>query len=959
MDGRIARLPMPILWKLLLAFAGLALLPIGGEALRDTVLFRRIVDRVGSRARSVLLVEFERQLGITAQDVADRIGRRTSELESGLEQLAGEARTRLLAPAPPPASSPRFQEADDGPAWATAGDSLLLRAGRGRGNPATAADTARALALGDHLEHFRESTQHLTAAYLWYSSGLLQMSPRVDPAGFVRTGGMPAEWELAARSSFPARLPPSSRPPDPRWTGAYEDRYYGGGSVLSCLVPIYDEGGELRAEAGLDWSLRPILADIVGSAPVRAILVDREGRLLTMTDGALEALGRDAAAAPAKPGVELGMALDPPHRELFDALLGTEGARLGPGPRPGWMISSRFVPRLGWRVLVAGRLEPRLAATEEIEAAVRAEFGRARRMFFFGAMVLALGVAVFAWLASRSFAKPLEALTRAARAAAAGEPPGPLPVERGDEFGHLARAFRDSAQAQRRRIEVMAAVHDVASATRWVVDRHETARRMAEVIGRSVGAERCRFLLREGTGGALVDVGGSGEPVGDGSRAMELAARVDDASGVRRPMADDATGEVLAGAALESDGERIGVLLAGRREGAFGEEERAALEACAGAASLVFRVARLVGVLEASGRELADANRQKSYFLQNLNHEIRTPLTAVTGWAEVLEDAEEMTPAQRRDALAQLTRSAKNLLMLVEDLLDLSRLESGSLAVRHEAVPVRPLVEDLFSTAEPGAAQKGVRLVRDRLDPNLPGDVWADPLRLRQVLWNLLDNAAKFTPDGGEIGLSVWREGDLWRFVVRDTGIGIPEEELPRIFERFRQGDGSISRRHRGIGVGLALARSLTELMGGQISVESRTGQGSRFTVTLPAAAPPEEESGDLVLFTPASAGVVEDRLEPLLSAEGWRIRGAAPMELLASAADSNPRAVVFDADAWGEDDLVAAAHSLRNHPRLRSVRLVGLAAATPASPRVEEALDVVLPRGVSAGALKFALGIG
>lgn len=959
MNGRIARLPMPILWKLLLAFAGLALLPIGGEALRDTVLFRRIVDRVGSRARSVLLVEFERQLGITAQDVADRIGRRTSELESGLAELAGEARVQLEAPARAGSVLPQFQEAESGPAWATAGDSLLLRVGRGKGNPQTAADTARAVALVDHLEHFRESTQHLTATYLWYSTGLLQMSPRFDPGGFVGQGGLPSEWDLAARSSFPARLPQAARPPDPRWTGAYEDRYYGGGSVLSCLVPIYDAGGELRAEVGLDWSLRPLLADIVGSAPVRAILVDRDGRLLTMTDGALEALGRETSEGSVRPGVDLAATLDPTHRELLDSLLSQEGARLAPGPRPAWMLSSRFVPRLGWRVLVAGRLEPRLAATEEIEAAVRGEFDRARQMFFFGAMVLALGVGLIAWLASRSFAKPLEALTRAARAAAAGEPPGPLPVERGDEFGHLARAFRDSARAQQRRLEVMAAVHDVASATRWVVDRHETARRMAEVIGRSVGAERCRFLLREGAGGALVDVGGSGEPVRDGTRAMELASRVDDASGAHRPIADDATGEVLAGAALESDGERIGVLLAGRGAAAFGEEERAALEACAGPASLVFRVARLVAVLEASGRELADANRQKSYFLQNLNHEIRTPLTAVTGWAEVLEDAEEMTPAQRRDALAQLTRSAKNLLMLVEDLLDLSRLESGSLAVRHEAVPVGPLVADLFSTAEPGAAQKGVRLVRDRLDPNIPGDVWADPLRLRQVLWNLLDNAAKFTPDGGEIGLSVWREGDLWRFVVRDNGIGIPEEELPRIFERFRQGDGSISRRHRGIGVGLALARSLTELMGGQIAVESRTGQGSRFTVTLPAAAPPDEESGDLVLISPASAGILEDRIEPLASAEGWRMRGVAPMELLATAAESNPGAVVFDVDAWGVDELVAAAHSLRNHPRLRSVRLVGLAAEAPSSPRLEEALDVVLPRGVSTGALKFALGIG
>lgn len=251
--------------------------------------------------------------------------------------------------------------------------------------------------------------------------------------------------------------------------------------------------------------------------------------------------------------------------------------------------------------------------------------------------------------------------------------------------------------------------------------------------------------------------------------------------------------------------------------------------------------------LEAKNEELARANRLQSEFLTMVSHEFRTPLTSILAFTEMLQRGAggRLTPEQR-GYLADVAESGQRLLGMVNNLLDFSRLEAGRIRLFTEAIDVADALGHAVQTVRPLAAEKAIRL-EVRPAPDLPL-VLADPLRVEQVLLNLLGNAIKFTPRGGEIrvgadslpgedGASGWV-----RFWVEDTGPGVPPEERETIFEAFRQGDSG--GRHPGTGLGLALSRSLVQLHGGHIGVEDARGGGSRFWFTLPAlrADPDERE---------------------------------------------------------------------------------------------------------------------
>ena len=236
--------------------------------------------------------------------------------------------------------------------------------------------------------------------------------------------------------------------------------------------------------------------------------------------------------------------------------------------------------------------------------------------------------------------------------------------------------------------------------------------------------------------------------------------------------------------------------------------------------------------LEDKSRRAEEADRLKSAFIANMSHEIRTPLNSVLALTVLLRDrtAGPLTPDQR-DYLEVIERNGQNLLRLLNDILDLSRIEAGHMEMDAQDVDVAPHVRDIGAALAPLATAKGLDLTL-KIPEQLPL-VRSDVDRVRQILTNLVGNAIKFTDAGTvQVGVDV-RPGAL-AIQVTDTGIGIPETQLDRIFHEFVQVDQTLARRQGGTGLGLAIARRLARLMGGDVSVTSIAGKGSRFTLTLP-----------------------------------------------------------------------------------------------------------------------------
>ncbi len=263
--------------------------------------------------------------------------------------------------------------------------------------------------------------------------------------------------------------------------------------------------------------------------------------------------------------------------------------------------------------------------------------------------------------------------------------------------------------------------------------------------------------------------------------------------------------------------------------------------------------ARLLAREQESRREAEAANRLKDEFIAIVSHELRTPLTSIIGYAIMLRESHSVGP-EVAGALEVIERNARAEARLVSDLLDLSSIMTGKLRLNSQRVELAALVEAAVASARPAAQAKHIRLQTD-LAPE-PGAVTGDPERLQQVVSNLLSNAIKFTHEGGRIEVKLGYAGPSAEIKVRDTGQGISADFLPYVFDRFRQGDGSTSRRHGGLGLGLALVRNLTELHGGAVRAESEgEGFGSTFTVELPLAAEHEESEGSLGLNGSEQAG--------------------------------------------------------------------------------------------------------
>jgi signal transduction histidine kinase/CRP-like cAMP-binding protein len=305
---------------------------------------------------------------------------------------------------------------------------------------------------------------------------------------------------------------------------------------------------------------------------------------------------------------------------------------------------------------------------------------------------------------------------------------------------------------------------------------------------------------------------------------------------------------------LLRDGRAIGTIAVARATaGPFLDRHMHLLTTFANQAAIALEHAHLFEQLQEKAAQLEVVSRHKSEFLASMSHELRTPLNAIIGFSEVLLDPSlsSVTDGEQQEFLTNILTSGKHLLRLINDVLDLSKVEAGKLEIHPEAVSLAEIVEGVLGTLKPLAMSKRIRIVNEihpHLDP-----VFADPARLKQILYNLLSNAIKFTPEEGHVGvmahkvdsstsreihasLPIDRPDGLVEVSVTDTGVGIPPADLGRIFEEFEQVEDPTRRSQEGTGLGLALVKKLVEMHGGTIRVASAPGQGSTFTFTLSMA---------------------------------------------------------------------------------------------------------------------------
>ncbi len=410
-------------------------------------------------------------------------------------------------------------------------------------------------------------------------------------------------------------------------------------------------------------------------------------------------------------------------------------------------------------------------------------------------------------------------------------------------------------------------------------------------------------------------------------------------SGQSKKFRDNNIGATM-GVPLKSGKEVVGIFainLGRESDRTFGEEEIELLNRFAGMASIALDNALMYKATEEAKEAAEAASRTKSAFLASMSHELRTPLNAIIGYSEMLmEDAEELGQEQFVSDLRRIHTSGKHLLMLINDVLDISKIEAGKMELYLETFDISRMIQDVVSTIQP-LADKNNNLLKVHC-PDSVGVMHADLAKVRQALFNLLSNACKFT-DEGTVWLDVSRETEdskRWlKFRVRDTGIGMTEKQMESLFQVFSQAHTPMGGDYGGTGLGLAITKRYCRMMGGDVTAEADYGSGSTFTIRLPAECkPPEviEEAPAEPLVEPSSQAIgtilvidddpaVRDLMKRSLGKEGFRVETASGgKDGLRLARELRPHAITLDVmmpkmDGWSVLSALKADSELADIP--------------------------------------------
>jgi signal transduction histidine kinase/DNA-binding response OmpR family regulator/CHASE3 domain sensor protein len=533
------------------------------------------------------------------------------------------------------------------------------------------------------------------------------------------------------------------------------------------------------------------------------------------------------------------------------------------------------------------------------------------------AVLMFLGLIVY-----RSTLRPLSALFGAASALAAGER-ADIPSLRSDnEVGQLARALAAWKRTEVERLTLVKTANELSSRVELTEILDLGSERLREVLD----CPHVTISVADSTGLRTVLVPDSTEQESGTERRPPIASPSSQAFRARRTVIADlrspgwddsvvrwrdaqSAGPALA-VPLVSGGQLVGVVTCVRRadQDPFTQTDRDRAELVAPSLASSIRVSLLFENLKESGAKLDLANRHKTVFLANMSHELRTPLNAILGFSQLMIDDPigAIDAKTRLRFLEQINSGGQHLLGLINDILDLSKVEAGQMDLRLATTRLAETIDLVLMTIQPLAAKKGIRIVSDA---GRDLELVADPGKLKQMLLNLVSNGIKFTPSGGEVTITAHRDESVIVIEVSDTGIGMGAADLELIFQEFRQLDQGSDRLQEGTGLGLALTKRLAELHGGTVSVKSTKGSGSTFTLRMPAEpqiakseAAADAALGEATDLTLPLVLVVEDNpqaaelLARHLDGGGFRMAIARTgTEALNKARDLKPVAITLD----------------------------------------------------------------
>jgi signal transduction histidine kinase len=645
---------------------------------------------------------------------------------------------------------------------------------------------------------------------------------------------------------------------DPKFTEAVAHKFYYGPVYFRresepymtlALAGTRRDAGVSVAEVNLKLIWDVILKIKVGERGL-AYVVDAQGRLIAHPDISLVLRNTDmtrlaqvkaARSAGSDPGAE-------PVQEALDVR--------------GRNVLTAYAPvtALGWLVFAE-------LPIDEAYAPLYESIERSGALLFFG-LVLAFLSGLFL---ARRMVGPIQALRAGAARIGSGDLSQRISIKTGDELEGLADQFNDMAGRLQesyadleKKVEVrtrelgqsvaeLRALGEVSQAVNSTLDLetmlNTIVTKAVQLSGTDAGAiyvfdeARKEFRLRSTYGMSeemiaaikehRVGVGDALEQAAGQRALVQIADLREQPSAPVHELILKAGYRALLVVPLVGPDETVGALVVRRKlPGEFPKQTTDLLQTFAAQSVLAIQNARLFREIEAKSRQLAVASEHKSQFLANMSHELRTPLNAILGYTELIIDSiYGEVPVKMRGVLERVQTNGRHLLGLINDVLDLSKIEAGQLTLSLTDYSIADVVQTVLTAVEPLAAAKHIAL-KSELPPNLPR-AHGDERRIAQVLLNLVGNAIKFT-DIGEVAVRASAANGSFTIAVRDTGPGIPESDHGRIFEEFQQADTSSTRKKGGTGLGLAIVKRIVEMHGGKIGVESCLGQGSTFAFTLP-----------------------------------------------------------------------------------------------------------------------------